>query len=408
MSKHSPDTSRRRPVSRRDFLAVGGLSVVGLSVGERAARLRAELGRGPKTVVMVLMNGGASQLETFDPKPAAPKEIRGPYRAIETTVPGMQLSELLPRLAERAKHFSLIRTLHHQGSPIHETGLGYLQGGATATRLLRPAALGTVLQYRSGFPGDSTVPAYVVTPARFAINGHGPLPFDGVGDLDKAHPPAVVDDGLIECGPSIEQSARAFPGRFQEAPDDVRDAYGRTRFGKCLWNARQLVEYGASWITVNLFDHLEGAATWDAHGAATAPATMADYGRTLCPQFDRALSAFFDDLQTTGLWNDVLVVCTGEMGRNPRINPRGGRDHWTRCWSALIAGGGTPGGQIIGDSNAQGAEPVDRPVHVRDLAAFAFAEASSLATTDDLPQLTSALPLPELSPAVRKRPRRTS
>src|SRR5436190_12501872 len=136
----------RRPVSRRDFLAVGSLSVVGFPAAERAARLRAQLGRGPKTVVLVLMNGGASALETFDPKPSAPKEIRGPYRAIETAVSGVFVSETLPRLAERAKKFSLVRSVHHAAAPIHETGLQLLQGGALGNRKGPVSAYGSRLE----------------------------------------------------------------------------------------------------------------------------------------------------------------------------------------------------------------------------------------------------------------------
>jgi uncharacterized protein (DUF1501 family) len=399
MPKRSSDSARRRPVSRRRFLAVGSLSVVGLSAAERAARIRAQLGRGPKAVVLVLLNGGASSFETFDPKPAAPKEIRGPYRAIETSVPGVQVSELLPKLAQRANQFAIVRTLHHQSAPIHETGLQHLHAGATATRTNRPAALGSLLQFECGYPERSSVPAYVVTPGRFAMNGRGPLPCDGGGDHAQALPPAIVDDGVLveACPAEGDEPRKLYPGAFRDQPHEVRDAYGNTQFGRRLWNARQLVEHGASWVTVNLFDHLEGSVTWDAHGARSAPATLGDYARTLCPHFDRAMSAFLDDLTSTGLMEDVLVICTGEMGRTPRVNARGGRDHWTKCWSGLVAGGRVAGGTVIGQSDARGMEPMERPVQLRDLSATALASAIG-SLPDGLPQLAGSQPLAELEP----------
>lgn len=403
MPKRPSEPARRRPVSRRRFLAVGSLSVVGLSVAERASRLRAQLGRGPKAVVLVMLNGGASSFETFDPKPAAPKEIRGPYRAIETAVPGIQISELLPRLAERAKQFALIRTLHHQSAPIHESGLQLLQAGATATRAHRPAALGSLLQFESGFPERSPVPAYVVTPGRFAMNGRGPHASDSGGDHVEASPPAVVDDGVFveECAADAEPR-RFYAAAFRDQPHEVRDAYGNTPFGRRLWNARQLIEHGASWITVHTFDHLEGAVTWDAHGAKTAPATLGDYARTLCPHFDRAMSAFLDDLTQTGLIEEVLVVCTGEMGRTPKVNARGGRDHWTKCWSGLIAGGGVSGGRAIGETDARGTAPLNEPVHLRDVAATAYASAIG-GSPEAVPQLTGTRVLASLEASASKK-----
>ncbi|HVJ69724.1 MAG TPA: DUF1501 domain-containing protein [Caulifigura sp.] len=367
MARKSAQPSRR-PVSRRDFLAVGGLSVVGLPAAERAAKLRAQLGRGPKTVVLVIMNGGASALETFDPKPTAPKEVRGPYRAVETSMPGIFVSETLPRLAERAKKFSLIRSIHHTAAPIHETGLQLLQAGTMGNRKGPVAAFGTQLPSTEAVADETTVPAYVVTPARLRLDRGPAFPSDGAGETKGAEP-AVVRDGIVE---SDGAPRTVYAERFEKLPYSLQDAYGHSSFGRRLWNARQLVEYGATWITVNLFDTLAGHATWDAHGNGSAPATIQDYGRTLCPQFDRAMAGFLDDLVSTGLWNDVLVICTGEMGRTPRINRTAGRDHWTRCWSALVAGAGVPGGQVIGSSDSRGAEVMEEPVPVQDLTSAAF------------------------------------
>lgn len=370
----------RRPVSRRDFLAVGSLSVVGFPAAERAARLRAQLGRGPKTVVLVLMNGGASALETFDPKPGAPKEVRGPYRAIETAVSGVFVSETLPRLAERAKKYSLVRSVHHTAAPIHETGLQLLQGGALGNRKGPVSAFGSRLDSSDSVIDDATVPAYVVTPARLHLDPPQAFAADGPGAAGAG--PAVIRDGIVEA---VDSPRTVYAERFEKQPYEIQDAYGHSSFGRRLWNARQLVEYGASWVTVNLFESLNGHATWDAHGSGSAPGTIQDYGRTLCPQFDRAMAGFLDDLEATGLWNDVLVICTGEMGRTPRINRTAGRDHWTRCWSALVAGGAVPGGQVIGQSDSRAAEVADRPVPLQELSEAAFRAATGASAEKDSP-----------------------
>jgi hypothetical protein len=376
----------RRPVSRRDFLAVGSLSVVGFPAAERAARLRAQLGRGPKTVVLVLMNGGASALETFDPKPSAPKEVRGPYRAIETAVSGVFVSETLPRLAERAKKFSLVRSIHHAAAPIHETGLQLLQGGALGNRKGPVSAFGSRLEPSDSIVDETTVPAYVVTPARLHLDPEQAFPSDGPG-ADLGASPAVVRDGIVEA---VEAPRTVYAERFEKQPYEIQDAYGHSSFGRRLWNARQLVEYGASWVTVNLFESLSGRATWDCHGSGTAPGTIQDYGRTLCPQFDRAMAGFLEDLEATGLWNDVLVICTGEMGRTPRINRMAGRDHWTKCWSALVAGGSVPGGQVIGQSDSRAAEVVDHPVPLQELSSAAFRAATGASVSKDSPATSVA------------------
>ncbi|HUQ71622.1 MAG TPA: DUF1501 domain-containing protein, partial [Planctomycetaceae bacterium] len=131
-----------------------------------------------------------------------------------------------------------------------------------------------------------------------------------------------------------------------------------------------LVEQGTNCVTVNLFDTLDGRVTWDCHGDVNcAPGTVFDYRDKLCPQFDQALSALLDDLQRRGLLDDTLVVATGEFGRTPRLNDHAGRDHWTGCWSALIAGGGVTGGAVIGASDDTASAPIDRPVAPAEITA---------------------------------------
>jgi hypothetical protein len=148
----------------------------------------------------------------------------------------------------------------------------------------------------------------------------------------------------------------------------VRRRYGRHRFGALCLQARQLVEAGVRCIVVNLFDELAGNLTWDCHGkSAETPGTLFDYRDVLCPQFDQAAAALLDDLADRGLLDETLVVATGEFGRTPRINRDGGRDHWPGVWSALLAGGGIPGGAVVGASDATASAPKDRPVSPREL-----------------------------------------
>jgi uncharacterized protein (DUF1501 family) len=132
------------------------------------------------------------------------------------------------------------------------------------------------------------------------------------------------------------------------------------------------VEAGVRTVVVNLFDTLAGQPTWDAHGAGLSPATVFDYRDWLCPQFDRAMSALLDDLDQRKLLDDTLVVATGEFGRTPRLNGSAGRDHWPAVWSAVLAGGGISGGQVLGASDRIGAQPIDRPVHPGELMATMY------------------------------------
>ena len=135
-----------------------------------------------------------------------------------------------------------------------------------------------------------------------------------------------------------------------DEPEAVRRAYGETRFGCLCLQARRMVERGVRVVTVNLFDQLTGQVTWDCHGRSpSAPSTLYDYRDKLCPEFDRALSALLDDLQQRGLLEETLVTAVGEFGRTPRVNGHGGRDHWPGVWSAIMAGGGVRGGNVIGE-----------------------------------------------------------
>jgi uncharacterized protein (DUF1501 family) len=371
MPASSKTGSSRRSVSRRDFLAVGGLSMVGLSVAERAAVLRAQERSGPRSVVLVVMNGGPSHLETFDPKPDAPSTVRGPLKAIATSIPGVHFSESLPRLAERAGRFAVVRTLFHDAAPLHEAGHQVLYSGVLPSKGVAAPSLGSAVSRLLGARGDA--PAYVMLPGPVSASGVSVPCGGGPGWLGDKFQPALVDADPRAGEPGADSAAASLVAPFDAQPVAVREEYGETPFGCRLWQSARLIEAGVRVVTVNLCPKLAGQVTWDAHAHKTAaPATLFDYRDTIGPQFDRACSALLDDLHSRGLLRDTLVIATGEFGRTPYLNAAGGRDHWPHCWSALLAGAGVPGGTVIGASDATGEYPLERPVPLPQLVATAY------------------------------------
>ncbi len=358
--------------TRRDFLRVGSLSVMGLSVAEQAALARARESADRRSCILLLMTGGASQFETFDPKPDAPLEIRGPLRTIPTAAPGVRLSESLLRLAERADSFAILRSLCHDAAPIHETGQQLLQTGRLARADWQHPSFGSVVASRLGPRGE--MPPYVVLPRLVAGTGVNAYRGQQAGFLGAEFDPLTLADNgePVSAGLDGENELLARISIGDE-PEPVRRAYGDTRFGRLCLKARQLVECGVRVVTVNLFDSLAGQVTWDCHGRSpSAPSTLYDYRDGLCPKFDSALSALLDDLKQRGMLDDTLVVATGEFGRTPRVNSNGGRDHWPGVWSALVAGGGVRGGQVVGASDSHGAAPAERPIAPAELTATIY------------------------------------
>lgn len=348
MPSAEPNTERNdESVTRRAFLRAGGLGAVSLSLAEHAW---AELLRGnsQRNCILIQMTGGPSQLETFDPKPEASADVRGTLDAISSTVPGMLLSETLPNLAQRAQTFSLIRSIHHAAAPIHETGLQLLQTGRLAWKGVRFPHFGQVLSEAA--EESASKPLAAIVPHILQPISHGV----SLGQEGIAHDPMVAEIGTL-IGKETEL---------------VRRMYGQSEFGERLLHARLLIEQGVRCVTVNLHDELGSRLTWDAHGdAECGPATIGDCRDYLCPAFDSAMSGLLDDLAQRGLLDNTLVIAIGEMGRTPRINVNGGRDHWNKCWSALVAGGGTLGGQILGASDDIAAMPVERPVELGEIPA---------------------------------------
>jgi uncharacterized protein (DUF1501 family) len=411
-------------VTRRDFLKVGGLGALGVSLADLGAQA---VGGDDRAVILLLLVGGPSQLETWDPKPEAPAEVRGPFRWISTAVPGVSISEHLPKLARRMDRLTVVRSLHHDAAPIHETGHQLIQTG----RLCRlgqehphaGAVAGRLLGSRNDLPPFVVVPGPigntgVAVPHGQSAGALGPAfdPFHLASDPAAPHfdARAALDRAqrFLDAAPELpaatataadrllsRKARRAFD--LASERDETRDAYGRNTFGQSCLLARRLVEAGVRLVTVNMFETVFNRVTWDCHGARPF-STLDDYASELLPTLDAAFSALINDLEGRGLLETTLVLATGEFGRTPRINAAGGRDHWPQVWSAAMAGGGTCGGQVIGASDAHAASPAERPVTPPDLLATIYhslgidsAQSVRLADGTTTPLVDGAAPLSE-------------
>lgn len=421
----------RKPVtfcdgmSRRDFLHAGAISTLGLGLPAwnalADATSRGGQGRDrDMNCVMLFLVGGPSQLDTWDMKPDAPAEIRGPFRPIPTNVPGIQISEIFPRTATIMDKVALVRTLQHQATAVHDTGHQMMQTGRLFTGGVEHPHVGCVLSKLKGPRGD--LPPHVLMPRPIGNTG-GNMPHgQNAGYLGKTHDPFVLNadpsapdfrvpdlappDYLVaaresrrrrlretidEANRALETSpdARLLDANFESAyrlvsspaardafdlgaePESVVDRYGRTRFGKSCLLARRLIEAGVRFVTVNMFETVFNEITWDIHGSA--PFSPIDcYRNEVGPNFDRGFSALVEDLEQRGLLKNTMVVAFGEFGRTPRINPAGGRDHHPGCWTALFAGGPFQGGRVVGTSDEIAHAPADRPVSPGQVAATIY------------------------------------
>jgi hypothetical protein len=387
-------------LTRRDFLRVGALSAgaVGLSLAD-LAQLQAGPGRSHNLSCIVLfLVGGPGQLDTWDLKPNAPSEIRGPFRPIRTNVPGVEICEHFPLMATMADRYAIVRSVHHEEAPIHETGHQLMQTGRLFRRGQEHPHYGAVLSRLRG-PGTDEMPASILVPGPIGNTGVSISHGQGAGYLGATHEPFILradparQDGRTEMIDAIDCAHRAvvanrepdspaaqlFSPQSKEAFDIAaeresdREGYGENTFGQSCLLARRLVERGVRLVTVNMFDTVFDNITWDCHAdGGSLRTTLSDYRDTLCPMFDRAYTSLLDDLAQSGLLETTLVVAMGEFGRTPHLNPRGGRDHWPGCWSVLFAGAGVRGGQVIGSSDATAGEPKDRPVSPAEVAATVY------------------------------------
>ena len=383
-------------LTRRDFLRVGavGAGAVSLSLADLHGGTPAR----DINCILLFMLGGPSQLETWDLKPAAPDTIRGPFRPIATNVPGIQIGEHFPRMAQRADRYAIVRSVHHEEAPIHETGHQMMQTGHLFRGGQEYPHYGAVLSQQRG-PRVEGMPPFVVLPAPLGHTGVSVSHGQGAGTLGARHEPFVLHadparlsharallDGVDAAHRACDADAshppalqQLFTAQAKNAfdlsaeKDELRSRYGRNTFGQSCLLARRLVEHGVRLATVNMFDTVFNTITWDCHADGGALATtLDDYRDILCPMFDRAYSALLDDLAERGLLESTLVVAMGEFGRTPLLNARGGRDHWPGVWSILFAGGGVRGGQVVGSSDRTASEPRDRPVTPAEVAATIY------------------------------------
>jgi hypothetical protein len=386
-----------RGVTRRDFLKVGGLSALGGLASAGAASALEGSAPNDRALILLMLVGGPSQLETWDPKPTAPADIRGPFGSIPTAVPGVRISEYLPLMAQRLDRLTLIRSMHHNEAPIHETGHQLIQTGGLWRGDSEPPHVGSVVARCRGAAGE--MPPFVAVPGPIRNTGVGVPHGQSAGSLGRAFDPFYVaaDPGSEYWdGMAVLDRARSFLDEALEGPTPLaaatdrlltrsarqafdldaesgwtRDAYGRNTFGQSCLLARRLVEAGVHVVTVNMFETVFHRVTWDCHGSRPF-STLDDYSRELLPMLDRAYSALIDDLERRRLLDSTMVVATGEFGRTPRLNAAGGRDHWPGVWSAVVAGGGASRGQVVGASDDQGAAPADRPVTPAELVASMY------------------------------------
>ena len=392
--------------SRRDFLKAGSISAgaIGLSLADLE---RADAAGRNKDVncILLFMLGGPSQLDTFDLKPDAPSNVRGPFKPTKTNVPGVQICEHFPRMATMADRYAILRSVHHNAAPIHETGHQLMQTGYLFRGGREYPHYGSVVSHLRG-PKLGGLPPFVVLPAPIGHTGVSVSHGQTAGYLGASHEPLVLcgdparmttHKALLEAvdsahrGFDATQDGRSgdnarekalgliFSGSTKKAFDitgekpDLRARYGRNTFGQNCLLARRLIERGVRLVTVNMFDTVFNEITWDCHAdGGSLAVNLDDYKNTLCPLFDAAYTALLEDLAQRGMLDNTLVLAMGEFGRTPLLNARGGRDHWPGVWSVLFAGAGVWGGQVIGSSDKIGAEPKDRPTSPAEVAASVY------------------------------------
>jgi hypothetical protein len=409
--------------TRRDFLRVGTLSAIGLSLPHYlSAKDQGALRRDAedRSCIMIFNLGAPSQLDTFDMKPDAPAEIRGPFKPIPTAAPEIQISEIFPEHAKIADKFSLVRSCHHTAAAVHDAGWQMMQTGRQFTGGIETPHPGSVVSYLKGRQTD--LPPFVVLPELMGRGG-GNLPNGQAGGfLGKGHdpfalmadpskpnfkvpdllPPPEIGTVRLERRRKLRQivdstvkhfeqsdDAKLLDSNFQAAyrlmtsatardafdlskePPSVRERYGQHRFGQCCLLARRLVEAGVRFVTINTFLTVFDEITWDIHGSK--PFTSIEGMRDIvAPMYDQAYSALIGDLADRGMLDSTLVTCLAEFGRTPKINPAGGRDHWPQCFTVNFAGGGVAGGRVVGASDPIGGVPADRPTQPGEVVATIF------------------------------------
>lgn len=423
-------------LSRRRLLQLAGTSALSLATpGLVAARMdsgSSRKGAAEKSCIFILLCGGPSHVDTWDMKPNAPAEIRGPYKPIATTVPGMRISELHTRLSQLTNHFSLIRSMTHPGNiSNHFDAMHNALSGQESAPADSPY-IGSVLSKVR--PSQKNMASYVwlikcvgdpvFCAPNLATGGslgapYAPL-FVGSADNHPAMPNFKAPDvfaanetlermqgrhdllaniearneckrdswrGIHQRGFELATASGPRKAFDVESEDPrLRDRYGRNPLGQNLLLARRLVESGVGFVTVNGWtgkspnEKLGGppSSSWDMHGSNMGMGNAfgdGSYGMSYClPALDNALSSLIIDLKERGLLDSTLIVCMGEFGRTPNIIPGAnpGRQHWPFCYSAILAGGGIRGGAVYGESDKNASYVKDKPVKPQDMSATIY------------------------------------
>lgn len=393
-------------VTRRDVLRVGSLSALGLGLPE-FLRSRARAGSpGPEvSCILIWLQGGISHLDSFDPKPEAPAEIRGEFKVIDTRVPGIQVCEPLPKLAQHQDKFSILRSLNPRNGS-HGVADAYMMTGHPFNQALTFPSFGSVIAKEKG--DRNSMPPYVqlgvAIDQRFGGGVAGFLgdqynPFVLPGDAsspsftvrDVTLPGGVdherfqrrmkvletVDtwQAQLEASTTALEAADTFYEKaynlvtapqakkaFDIGREDprIRDRYGRHSLGQGCLLARRLIESGVRFVTVT-----DGG--WDTHQN-----NFVSLRDRLLPRLDSALSGLLQDLSDRGMLESTLVLTLSDFGRTPKVNPSAGRDHWSTAGIALLAGGGIRPGAAVGSTNALGEQPTEAPYYTEDLAATLY------------------------------------
>jgi hypothetical protein len=402
-------------VSRRGFLKIGSLGLAGLALPEWL-RASESSGRRKRAVILYWMAGGPSHIDTYDMKPNAAAQVRGPFRPAATNVPGLQFCEQFTRQAALADKLSIVRSLTHSNFD-HFDAAHWVQTGHHVPGLMGRGqpypSQGSVVSMKRG-PNEPGMPAYVCIPeawgaargfyqhAGFLGAAYNPLSAGGSALSERYHlnrPELVlgadmtlrrVDDRRAlqrsiqdlaragESSPAMQAMDRYYQRAFElvtsprvqaafdlsREPVRLQERYGNHAWGQAALLARRLVEAGVTFVTIN---HFEAEIDWwDDHYHLEANL------RRRLPIYDQAVGTLIEDLHQRGLADDVLVAAFGEFGRSPVIDAQGGRGHWARAWHALLSGGGVRGGRVVGATTANGGEPRERAVGPADLLATIY------------------------------------
>jgi hypothetical protein len=424
----------RREVLRAGAVGLGGLTLPELlRAGETSAEQAAAHSRSrprARSVVILYLSGGPSQLDMWDMKPEAPVEIRGTFRPIDTRVPGIQVCEHMPRMARIADKYTIIRSMSHGESEHLRAGYWVMTGAPMVRPVVQASGMMREDRPHAGavlsrfLKGPATIPPFVMIPEfvspvgvprpgqhggflgaetdPYLVHSDPNLPDYSPGELSVAGGLSrsrlsqrrsllgLVDQTLsyLENAPAgrnlVSYYSRAFDMVLSPAARrafDVteesaatRDRYGRHVFGQSALVARRLVEAGVRLVQVNFVRHDKGKGGqgYDSHSVPPNPPHLKWAKDEPLPPTDAAFSSLVEDLADRGLLDETLVIMMGEFGRTPRFNSHGGRDHWPQCYSIVVAGGGIRGGQVYGSSDKLAAAPLSDPVSPEDLLATLY------------------------------------